>query len=110
MNNSLGSLPSDRIKQLWVRLESQACFVPEPGDVIYVHSAFYIDHGWDDVAGGLALVTECQPGVSAGETVPFVNVAQHPGRKYNWKILFEKQRELWQLFGETIACQDPDCR
>lgn len=82
--------------------------VPEVGDDIYVRSHFFIDRGWDDVMGGLARVTRVYSGISAGKPTPFVEVAEHPGRGYNWRILRDQQDRLQEQFGESRAYPDPD--
>jgi len=82
--------------------------IPKVGDKIYVENQFYIDHGEDDVLGGLATVSEVKAGISAGRPAIFVSVKEHPGHSYNWKILAEKQEELAKRFGQQQAKPDPD--
>jgi hypothetical protein len=79
------------------------------GQKIYVGSHFYISHGSDDVVGGLATITKITKGVSGGEKVLYVEVAEHPGNCYNWtQFLSEQQKELKKEFGRKKAYADPD--
>ena len=82
--------------------------VPHVGDKIYVETHLYIDHGKDDVVGGVATVTGVTEGISAGKKTPFVQVEEHPGNSYNWEMLAEKQAELKKWFGTAKAYADPD--
>lgn len=83
--------------------------VPKVGDMIYVESAFYIDHGEDDRVGGLAKVVKIQDGISAGKKEPFVVVEAFPYNSFNWCHLAPKQEELKKRFGRKKAYSDPDC-
>lgn len=80
-------------------------WVPKVGDKIYVATHLYIDHGEDDVVGGLATVTKVQK--YNGSNV-MLSVEEHPGHSYNWKVLFEDQEELKEEFGQQAAYADPD--
>lgn len=82
--------------------------VPSVGEDIYIGSSFYIDHGEDDVVGGLAEVAKVTLQVSGGVKMPFVAVKENPGTNYNWKYLQEVQAELKKEFGNKRAYQDPD--
>ncbi len=82
--------------------------VPEVGDTIYVPTSLYIDHGEDDVVGGLATVTNVISGISAGRPTPFISVKEHPGNGYNWHMLKDRQEELKTRFGNEYAYPDPD--
>ena len=84
--------------------------VPKRGAKIYVGSHYYIDHGADDVEGGVATVTEVRTGVSAGEETPFVSVKEHPGNSYNWEMLSKEQAKLRKEFGRRKAHPCPDYR
>jgi hypothetical protein len=77
---------------------------PKPGDVIYIPGALYIDHGEDDVAGGMATVSEVE--TKYGST--FVSVAEVPGRGYNWASLREQQDRLAEEYKDRRAHPDPD--
>ncbi len=79
--------------------------IPKVGDKIYVTGAMYIDHGEDDVAGGLATVTKVEKQYNS----VFVSIKEHPGRTLNWAFLEEKQTELKKEYGRKKAKPDPDC-
>lgn len=81
---------------------------PKVGDDIYVPTRMYIDHGEDDVDGGLAEVTEVSPGMSAGKQMPFICVKEHPSSSYNWDSLREQQAALKKEFGKRRAVVNPD--
>ena len=82
---------------------------PKVGDDIYVPTRMYIDHGEDDVMGGLAEVIEVKLGMSAGNPkTPFVTTKEHPNSSYNWNSLFEEQPRLKKEFGKKRAYPDPD--
>lgn len=81
---------------------------PQVGDKIYAPTSMYIDHGEDDVLGGLATVTNVRLSQSAGQETPFVSVKEHPGHSYNWKLLSQRQEELRTQFGDRVAREDPD--
>lgn len=82
---------------------------PEVGDIIYVRTSMSIDHGWNDVVGGLARVTEVKSAISGGKPTPFVRVAEHPERGgYNWEMLAAEQSRLARDFGMRWAYPDPD--
>lgn len=83
--------------------------VPRVGEDIYVPTRMYIDHGEDDVMGGLGEVVEVKLGMSAGDPkCPFVTVKEHPNSSYNWKHLMEQQDDLKKQFGKKRAYLDPD--
>lgn len=83
---------------------------PKVGSKIYVESHFYISHGSDDVVGGLATITHVEKGMSAGDMVWFVEVAEHPNHSYNYETLIEndKQAKLKKEFGKRKAYPSPD--
>ena len=84
---------------------------PAVGTDIYVPSSIYLDHGLDDVLGGLARVTNVRRGLSGGRRVWYVAVREHPGREYNWEQYLEpKQAELERKFALARARPDPDFR
>ncbi len=84
--------------------------VPKIGSDIYVPTSLYMDHGRDDVVGGLAKVTSVKPGISGGKTVSFVTVAEIPD-SFNWEqYLAPMQDKLKKEFGANRARPDPDNR
>ena len=84
--------------------------IPRPGDEIYVYTSLYLSHGVDDVRGGRATVTRVETEMFGDRSVPFVEVAEHPGWLYNWEHLAEQQTQLAARFGELRARPDPDMR
>jgi hypothetical protein len=101
-------LPREKISQLKKRIKLGKYWVPKAGDVIYVGDHFYLDHGEDDVAGGLAQVTHIVTDMSGSKPSVFVEVAQIDGR-FNWKdYLYEEQADFLIEFGNDVAHPDPD--
>ena len=102
----------DRAKfaKLKDRIAKGKPWVPKPGDYIYTASSMSIDHGEDDVVGGLGQVTELKPMMSGGDPKTlFVAVAQLPGHSRNWsQMLVKEQAELMKRFGTKFAHPDPD--
>src|SRR5512139_3511075 len=93
------------LSRLTKPLEMSNIEEPQIGQKIYIPSSRYISHGRDDIAGGLATITEVKEGGSACNW--FVSVAEVPGA-YNYEILMELQAELKIEFGEQCAHPDPD--
>jgi hypothetical protein len=95
-----------------LQTECDAGRVPDlhNGDVIYVDTSLYLSHGRDDFCGGLAEVIEVKAGISAGDSTPFVRLAQEPDTLHNWPYLAAKQKELRERFGKNWAHPDPDNR
>lgn len=85
--------------------------LPKIGDIIYVDSHLYIDHGEDDCIGGKATISA----VTISKRLPLehinsimVQIEEHPGTEYNWKILMEDQENLKKRFGNRWAYPDPE--
>ena len=81
---------------------------PEIGDELYIQGSFSIDHGWDDVEGGLGVICRIQQQTSAGKPTYFVEVQEIPGRFFNWGWLQEKQELLQKAYRMRRARPDPD--
>lgn len=98
-----------KIEKLRSRIEKGKPWTPVVGDMVYVPTSLYIDHGEDDVEGGLAQVTRVYEGMSGGDPhTIFIDVAQHPNG-YNWsQFLSKDQAKLMRRFGNQIAYPDPD--
>jgi hypothetical protein len=79
---------------------------PKVGERIYVPTSMYIDHGEDDVLGGLATVTTVRLDPGHGKT--FISVAEHPEHAYNWEYLGPRQAALREEFSDRLAREDPD--
>lgn len=82
--------------------------VPKAGDLIYLPTRGSIDHGYDDVRGGVGVVKEVREGTSAGEPAFYVAAHEQPGRGHNWEFLSEEQAEYKQRYGDEWARPDPD--
>jgi len=82
--------------------------IEEPliGQRIYIPCSRYISRGGDDIASGLATITEFKEGGSPCNW--FVSVAEVPEVSYNYDILMELQAELKKEFGEQRAHRNPD--
>jgi hypothetical protein len=81
----------------------------KPGDELYVWSSLFIDHGEDDVCGGLAVVKKIDhrpvPKNSVNDyMVEFVGI----NRGYNLTILLEEQDKLAEEYGDRLAHECPD--
>jgi hypothetical protein len=83
---------------------------PKVGQIIYVPSALYIDHGEDDRQGGRAKVTKVTTAISAGKPTPFVTVEPFPATSFNWDVLAAEQAALRKEYGRRKARPDPDIR
>lgn len=78
---------------------------PEVGQEIYVPSAFYIDHGRDDFAGGLATITNVE---LRGTERYHVTIAERPHCQYSWEYLRKGQEQWAKEYGGRRAHPDPD--
>lgn len=74
--------------------------LPKVGDDIYLPGAWYIDHGEDDKAGGLAEVVKVEK--------EMVGVKEFPGSSYNWGYLRDNQEKWKKEYGNNRAHPDPD--
>lgn len=84
---------------------------PKVGEWIYVRTAMSIDHGHDDVVGGLAQVTGVSYSKSAGNpNTAFVATRQQPNRGgENWTQFASKEQEKRrEQYGNQWAYVDPD--
>lgn len=83
--------------------------VVKVGDKIYIQTSISIDHGWDDITGGLGTVKSIKPITSGGQLTLFVEIEEIPGRRFNWdQYLAQEQDKLRAEFGERVAGPDPD--
>lgn len=91
------------------QMQARGDDTPIPGQTIYVETSLYIDHGQDDVHGGLATVAVVYDrGMRNDQTVLFVRVKEHPKDSYNWDHLKERQEALQRRFGGRRAHQCPE--
>lgn len=74
--------------------------LPKVGDDIYLPGAWYIDHGEDDRAGGLAEVVKVENGM--------IRVKEFPSSSFNWTALRDSQEKLKKEYGKNRAHPDPD--
>lgn len=84
---------------------------PEIGDEIYFPTLCSIDHGEDDICGGLGEICAVAVLISAGKPTYFVRIKELAGdcdRSLNYTYLLERQQELKAEFGTERARPDPD--
>ena len=81
---------------------------PVKGDKIYVPTQISIDHGEDDIEGGVAHVSKVKQGTGASKNDVFVSLVEVPGHSFNWSWLKDQQKELKKRFGGQLAHPDPD--
>lgn len=100
-----------QIALLRSRIARGKYWVPKVGQLVYTDTRLSIDHGWDDVQGGMSLVTKVGTEMSGGDPdCVFIEIAQH-GRSSNWtQFLFPDQKELMERFKNQVAYPDPDYR
>lgn len=84
--------------------------MPEVGEKIYIPTSLYLDHGEDDVHGGLATISgvEYDPDCPNEINRIFVSVEEVPGRLYNYQLLLQDQEKLKERYGDQVAYPDPD--
>lgn len=90
-----------------VKLHTDPNVPPSVGDLIYIQTAMYIDHGEDDILGGLATVTKVtrEDRVNGGTWA--VAVKEVPN-VYYWNCLAHQQTKLASEFKNSYAKRDPD--
>jgi hypothetical protein len=76
------------------------------GDILYIQSEAYIGHGEDDIAGGLATVSETGKWPNGICYVCFEEVGNH--KQYNLEIILEKQKEFAEKYAGRTAHPMPD--
>lgn len=79
---------------------------PKIGDLIYMRSSLYIDHGEDDFVGGLCEVDHLKK--QPGSNTYFVGVKERPGCSINWDVLSAEQEKLAKKYGTRRGYCDPD--
>jgi hypothetical protein len=102
---------SAKIARLHSNIAQNKYWVPKVGDLIYTDTRLYVDHGEDDVVGGLSEITRVYKEMSGGDPLClFVDIAQHD-QGGNWtQYLFPDQKELMEEFGLQVSYPDPDNR
>jgi hypothetical protein len=83
--------------------------IPKVGDKIYVNSSFYLSHGVDDFAGGIATVSKVGEALNAGKKVHVVSIVERPNHGYYWENgIGLNQEKMKAEYGDKIAHPDPD--
>jgi hypothetical protein len=111
-----------KIRELHAKIKRNRFWVPEVGDLVYTPTRGYIDHGEDDIRGGLATVkqvklnlgakgryvlkTNGEVNKTAGNDI-FIFVQEVPDG-FNWGLHFEDQKEYMEEYGTEFARPDPD--
>jgi len=92
-------------------MEKKDIMKPKIGMNIYIPTSLYISHGQDDIAGGLATISD----IEFNKTLPsdhynycMIEVKEIPNEGYNWNWLMENQEEWEKEYGVNIACPCPD--
>jgi|SRR5271163_479216 len=103
------TLNKKKLAALRQRVKAKKYWTPKVGDYIYTRTMISIDHGEDDVVGGLSTVSKVYTGMSGGDPkCVFVEIAQHD-RGGNWtQFLFPEQARLMKEHGVEFAYPDPD--
>jgi hypothetical protein len=98
-----------KIEQLNAHIDEGKFWIPKVGDLIYVSTRLYIDHGEDDVQGGLATVKAIvrEPKYTQAGNDLFIEVEEIP-QSPNWRMHWEKQKEERDRYGTNFAYPDPD--
>lgn len=81
---------------------------PRIGELIYLPTSLYIDHGEDDFRGGLCEVCRVERSISAFQDTWFVVVKERPGYSLNWEILAENQEKYASEYGTRRGFCDSD--
>jgi len=102
-------LDRTKLVTLKKRIAKGVYWTPKVGDYIYTRTMMSIDHGEDDVVGGLSEITRVYKSMSGGDKdCIFIEHMQHE-RGGNWKqFLFKEQKELMKRHGNSFARPDPD--
>jgi hypothetical protein len=82
--------------------------VPKVGDYVYLPTRVSIDHGNDDVQGGVGVVRAVTESRNGGGPDFFVETHEQPGRGHSWRFLKQEQESLKRYYGTRWANPDPD--
>ena len=76
----------------------------EPGDELYIPSAWYIDHGEDDRCGGIAVVSKVEKSIYGDHFIHFVGIDS----AINSVFILANQDEWEAQYGSDLAHQCPE--
>lgn len=84
--------------------------MPRIGQDVYISTSLYIDHGEDDVQGGLAKISkiEYNPGCPQPTNRVMVSVVEVPGTSYNYSSIMREADKRREEYGDRRAYPDPD--
>lgn len=85
--------------------------IPKVDDKIYVPSQWYLSHGVDDFAGGIATVKKVRLDKNMGQRVHVIEIKERPGHGYYWENNIGKEGEQERLkkeYKNQKAHPDPD--
>lgn len=84
--------------------------IPKVGEKIYIPTSLYMDHGEDDVHGGLATISKVELNLNCPQETNriYVYVKEVPGVSYNYIMLIKDQVKLKERYGNQTAYPDPD--
>jgi hypothetical protein len=101
------------LKKLKAHILQDKFWEPKVGDLIYIPTSLFLDHGEDDIAGGLATIKKIERNKRNKSTnlinTIFVEFKEITG-SYNWHVLLEEQKEHQKQYGKKVAHPDPDDR
>lgn len=102
-------LDRKKLATLMKRIKGGKYWVPKVGEYVYTDTRMSLDHGWDDVCGGLSTISKVYTSMSGGDAkCVFIEISQHE-RGGNWtQFLYPDQKELQKRFGKNFAFPDPD--
>ena len=80
---------------------------PQIGQKIYIPPSIYVDHGRDDIEGGLATIDSVRK-TAGGDYMVGVTELRPRQIEYGYKGLMSQQEALREQYGESIARPDPD--
>lgn len=88
------------------KLHTDSSKPPEVGNTIYIPSAIYLDHGEDDIQGGLAVVTHIVWSINSEDWE--IVVEGIPNKYYCWFNYLSRNQDKWaKEYGQQEAKPDP---
>jgi hypothetical protein len=95
------------LKKLQNRIEKGKPWAPKVGDLIYTPTRLYLEHGQDDITGGLATITGIKDDGKRSYNSVFVTFKEIEN-SYNWTYLLENQKADSKQYGKEFAHPDPE--